>query len=404
MSSYHTSFRYLEKNSYDDFNLQIVHFEGGDNGETDSYLSQDSIYADSQRGTKRILYGTKYNSVASLSITVMNPDGTEFSIEKTRQIYKWLTGATQYNWMDLYVGNEVKYRMLCFVQDVKPYKIDSRVVGFTITVESSSPWCYSPLITETLEVNGSGIISIDNLSDDLYTYTQMTTVFKNTTGESLTIYNDATAETTTVNNLGNNEIITLSENMFITSDNVDRIFGTDFNYTWPKLKSGINNFTITGTGSITFQYIYCMKVGDCVGDLNASSEPICNEGGQIILDKLPWGRISEKPTTLAGYGVSGEVNDRINGAISNVYTKSEIDNKLKNVAAKSVQWIDVINKPTTLEGYGLDAEVDAKIASSTPDIDLSDYYTIDEIDELFLSVKVEIDEDDLVSMLNNVLQ
>ena len=331
MSSYHTSFRYLEKNSYDDFNLQIVHFESGDIGETDSYLSQDSIYADSPRGTKRTLYGTKYNSVASLSITVMRPDGSEFSIEKTREIYKWLTGATQYNWMDLYIGDEVKYRMLCFVQNVQPYKIDSRIVGFVITVESNSPWCYSPLITETLQVSGSGVLQINNPSDDLYTYTQMTTVFENTTGDSLIISNDTLNESTTVENLVQNEVITLSENMFITSDNTTRVFGTDFNYVWPKLNPGINDFIITGTGNLTFQYIYCMKVGDCVGSLNSASAPVCDKNGQIILDQLPWDRISDKPITLAGYGLSEEVNNKITNTIAvNTYTREQIDEKFLN--------------------------------------------------------------------------
>ena len=64
MSSYHTSFTYLKKNSYNDFKLQIVHFESGDSGETESYLSQDAIYQDSARGTRRTMYGSKYNSVA----------------------------------------------------------------------------------------------------------------------------------------------------------------------------------------------------------------------------------------------------------------------------------------------------------------------------------------------------
>lgn len=393
MSSYHTSFTYLDKNSYDDFNLQIVHFDSGDSGETESYLSQDSIYADSPRGTKRTLYGTKYNSVATLNITVMRPDGAEFSIEKTREIYKWLTGATQYSWMDLYVGDEVKYRMYCFIQNIQPYKIDSRVVGFTITVESNSPWCYSPLVTESLDVSESAILSIDNKSDDLYTYTQMTTVFENTTGSSLTVSNDTLKEITTINNLVQNEVVTLSENMFITSDKPTHVFGGDFNYVWPKLGPGVNNFTITGTGVITFQYIYCIKVGDCVGNLNAVSEPICDENGQIILDTLDWGRISGKPTTLAGYGLSGEVNDRISDA---TYNKSEIDSKLSN-----------LNIDVDLTNYYNKSEIDSKLSNLNVNIDLTNYYNKTEIDEKFESysptISTEISEEDLNAMLEGVL-
>ena len=319
MSSYHTSFTFLDKNSYNDFNLQVVHFESGDNGETDSYLSQESIYADSVRGTKRTLYGTKYDSVISLDITVMHPDGAEFSIKKTREIYKWLTGSTQYSWMDLYVGEEVKYRLLCFIQNVRPYKIDSRVVGFIITAESSSPWCYSPLQTITQTVSGDKTLTIDNASDDMYVFTPMQTVFENTTGTSLTITNKTLNEKTQIDNIAANETITLSDNMMITSDKQTRVFGNDFNYIWPRLKCGVNQFTISGTGTVTFKYIYCIKVGDCVGDLNAAADPICDEDGKIILDKLDWNRIINTPTTLGGYG------------ITDVYSKVEVDKKIQNV-------------------------------------------------------------------------
>lgn len=354
MSSYHTSFNYLGKNSYKDFNLQIIHFDNGDSGETDSYMSQESIYTDSPRGTKRTMYGSKYSDVARLDITVMKPDSKEFGIEKTREIYKWLTGATQYSWMDLYIGDEVKYRMLCFAQNVRPYKIDSRIVGFIITMESSSPWCFSPLQTISQTLTGEETLQINNLSDDMYTFTTMNTIFKNTSGKSLIINNNTLGETTQVNNLATNEVVTLSDNLMITSDKPSRIFGSDFNYIWPRLKSGVNNFTITGKGDITFQYIYCIKVGDCVSGLNASSDPICDESGKIILDTLSWARISDTPSTLSGYG------------ITNAYTKSEVDNKIANVTVKNV-------------------------------------YTKDEVDALIASVQIDIDENKLNAMLTKVL-
>ena len=359
MSSYHTSFTYLGKNSYDDFNLQIVHFESGDVGEVDSHLTQESIYADSPRGTKRTLYGTKYSDVYKLDITVMKPSGDEFSIGKTREIYKWLTGATQYGWMDLYIGDEIKYRMLCFAQNVRPYKLDSRIVGFVITMESNSPWCYSSLQTISQTITGYEEIQINNQSDDLYTYTELRTVFQNTTGKSLIIANNTIDETTTINNLASNEVVTLSENMFITSDKTSRIFGNDFNYVWPKLKPGVNDFSISGTGTITFEYIYAMKVADCVGDLNAASDPVCNENGEIILDYLPWERISNTPTTLHGYGLTSDV-------ASKYYNKAEVDQKISNIA-------------------------------------LGDVYTKTEVDAIIASVQFNIDEDEFNAMLAEVL-
>ena len=378
MSSYHTSFTYVGKNSYDDFNLQIVHFESGDNGETESYLSQEAIYQDSSRGTRRTMYGSKYNAVAILNITVMMPDGEEFSIDKTRAINKWLTGATQYSWIDLYVGDEVKYRMHGFVQDVKPYKIDSRIVGFVIVVESSSPWCYSSLQSITETISESQTLTINNLSDDLYSHTEMRTTFQsNKSGSSLHIINKTIGETTSISNLVANEVVTLSENMFITSDQPARIFGNNFNYVWPKLKSGINEFEIRGSGSITFEYVYPMKVSDCVSSLNAASDPICDENGQIVLDQLPWSRISDKPSSIAGYG------------IRDAYTKNEIDSMLENFTQA-----DVYTK----------AEIDEKF--NNIDFPIIDTYTKEEIDAKLSKIPqptIEIDEASLNAMLAEIL-
>lgn len=390
MSSYHTSFTYLNKNSYDDFKLQIVHFESGDSGETESYLSQDAIYQDSVRGTRRTMYGSKYNSVALLNITVMYPSGDEFSITQTREINKWLTGATQYSWMDLYVGDEVKYRMHCFVQDVKPYKLDSRVVGFVITAESSSPWCYSTLQTVSQTITGSETLTINNPSDDVHTYTDVRTTFENTTGKSVTITNNATGETTKINNIAAKEVVTLSENMFITSDKPSRIFGNDFNYVWPKLKAGVNDIAISGNGTITFEYIYPMKVVDCVGELNGHTGNICDQDGNIIVDKLPWNRISGTPTTINGYGITdaytkSEVDTKIsNVTVGNVYTKAEIDLMLENFVSD-----DVYTKE----------EIDSMMDSFVSD----DVYTKTEVDALIAAVQITIDETELNTMLDEVL-
>jgi hypothetical protein len=323
------------------------------------------------------MYGTRYSSVALLQITVMRPDGSEFGIEKTREINRWLTGSNQYSWLDLYIGNEVKYRMHCFIQDVKPYKLDSRIVGFVITAESSSPWCYSSVQTVSQEFVGETVFQINNQSDDLYAYTEMRTIFKNNLGQSLRITNTTISETTTVNNLAANEIITLSENMFITSDKPTRIFGNDFNYMWPKLKSGINDFVISGDGTIYFEYIYAMKVADCVGDLNAASDPVCDENGNIILDTLNWNRISDTPTTLYGYG------------ITDAYTKTEINNMFANFSGGSCVGSGIYVQPNE----PVDAEDGAVWIDTDEDDDNDDP-----------SSNVIINEEELYAMLKEVLR
>ena len=318
MSSYHSSFKYLDKKSDEDFGWIIAHFDP-DNGETESSLSQEQVYSDSYNGTKRTLYGTKYNSVSNVKITVIKQDGSDFTLSECRNAYKWLTGNPEASWIDLYVGDEVKYRLLCTIQDVKPQKMDARTVGLNIYCESLSPWAYSSQVVLSQSITGTEAIEINNESDDLYSFVYLKTTYKNASGTSLIIDNMTIGETTEISDLQINEIITLDSNMMITSDKPNKVFGRSFNFVWPRLKAGINTLNITGAGNITFEYYYPIKMGDCAITMNSVSDPICSEDGTIQIDMLPWTRVSDTPTTLQGYG------------ITNAYNKTDVDIKFDNI-------------------------------------------------------------------------
>lgn len=312
MSSYHSYFNFLNKSSKD-FNWLIVAFDP-DNGETDSYLTQEQVYTDSYNGSKRILYGTKWTEVANIKISVVKKDRTDFSLAECRAAYRWLTGNPQASWLDLYSGNSLTYSVLCTVQSVAPYKIDARTVGLTLYFESISPWAYSPLqsfgcsfnqklsvnndgilggdsssfsidqdgtlynTTEALEMGNNGILYIDNSvslqinneTDDLYTPIYLNAVLTNGTSDYVSIKNITTNEETVLTGIKQNEIITMSAGQFVVSDIPGKIFGTDFNFVWPKLVPGINEFIIngSGTGSINFTYRYAIKIGDCAIDID----------------------------------------------------------------------------------------------------------------------------------------
>ena len=313
MSSYHSSFTYLNKNSRKDFGWIVVSLDP-DNGEVDSGLSQEQIYADSYRGTKRLLYGTKYNSTPIVKITVVKCNGTDFTKSECRDAYRWLTGNRSANWFSLYVGGEMQYEFLGTVQDVKQYKLDARVVALTIYFESISPWAYSTLQTfecsfgqrlfvedgilygendstfiktndndvlyssgENISIDDSGTIyldssvriSIDNQTDELYEYIGLDTVFTNQNSDYLSIKNTTINEETIVTNMSVNEVITLDAGQFISSDVPNKIFGNNFNFIWPKLAPGINELIVSGSGSgsIVFAYRYPIKIGDCAIDI-----------------------------------------------------------------------------------------------------------------------------------------
>lgn len=431
MSSYHSSFKYLDKKSTD-LGWIIAHFDP-DNGEADSYLSQEQIYSESYNGTKRTLYGTKYTSVANVKITVIKQNGEDFYLQECRDAYRWLTGNPEASWMDLYVGDEVKYRLLCTIQDVKPQKLDARTVGLNIYCESLSPWAYSPLVTLPYSISGSTTIEINNESDDLYTPVYMKTVYENTSGNSLVINNTSIGEKTEISNLDINEVVTLDNNMMITSDKPSKVFGNSFNFTWPRLKAGINELNITGTGDITFEYCYAIKMGDCATDINIVRDAICDENNNIQVDMLPWERISNKPNTLSGYGLSSDV-------ASKYYSKTEVDNMIESLetsGSTEISWESVKNKPTTVGGYGITdsytkndvytkteiddilknlshsgdvGQVDTlswyKVVNTPTSISgygITDAYTKTEIDTMLTTSSININEDELNAMLTEVL-
>lgn len=325
MASYHT-FEYMGKN-IKDMGFIVVAFDA-DNGLADTYLGMEQVYADNYDGTKRILYGTKYNNVTTITTSIIKADGSEINVQDTRQILRWLTGARTASWLNLYDGDEFQYAFLCTNEDVQQYKLDGRTVGFTITFLSTSPYAYSDIQNikcsfgyalkvdddgvlfrdqRNLSVtgyngiltNGTGgvfkldpnnvvyldsliILQIDNQSDDLFSYVYMDVKFTNKNSEIFIIKNqtlyDASNETdglTQITNVLENEVITLKSEQFIASSN-NRVFGDDFNFIWPKLMPGINVLVIgcddngDGSGDVELTYRYPIKIGNFTMSIETS--------------------------------------------------------------------------------------------------------------------------------------
>ena len=324
MSSYHSNFSYLNKNSKNDFSWVITHFEA-DVGEMESGLTQEQVYTDMYNGKKRLLYGTKYTATTNIKITVIKSDYSDFSVADIRNAYRWLTGNPASSWLDLYAGDKLQYSFLCTVQDVRPEKRDARAVGLNIYFESISPWAYSPVqnyvyyLQQKMTLDNSGIVapndgstlaitdqgvvynsttggaafiiddagsaSIDssisfniyNQTDDLYTHIYLDTIIANNTSNYISIKNKTLNEETVISGIADNELVSIKPSQFITSNIPNKIFGDDFNFVWPRLKPGVNNFLINGSGNahILFSYRYPIKIGDCAIDIDALSYDNC---------------------------------------------------------------------------------------------------------------------------------
>lgn len=331
MSSYYASFSYMGLNSLSDKNLIVVAFDA-DEGETDAFLEMDPIYTEKSDGSRRHDYGAKFNSVAVIRITVIKSNESDFTVAEVRDFLKWTTGVRKVSYLDLISNGEIKYSFLGRVTSAYQQKMDGRTIGLAIEFTSVSPWAYSPKqiykysfdetftnnagilnmdnslslnvdnhgilyndsdlfqVTDggTLYINKPSIISINNQSDDLYTYIGLDTTYVNGNSDYLSIKNTTLNEETIITGISKNETIMLSEEQFIISDIPNKIFGNDFNFIWPRLAPGINEFVISGTGSgsITFVYRYPIKIGDCTMDIDELNVDVCNSACYVDEERL----------------------------------------------------------------------------------------------------------------------
>ena len=227
MSSYYHSFNYMGINSLKDKKLIVASFDA-DQGEMDTFLGMEPIYTESSDGSRRMDYGAKFNSVAVIKISVIKANRKDFTVSEVRDFLKWTTGVRQNSYLDLVYNGEQKFSFLGRVTNAYQQKLDARTIGLAIEFTSVSPWAYSPEIKipfsigqslildegivstdgdqSTLKTDEGGILyngvfgeegilqisnngtvymedevqlSIDNLSDDLYSYVALDTKIEN---------------------------------------------------------------------------------------------------------------------------------------------------------------------------------------------------------------------------------
>ena len=387
MSVYHTSFNYLGKQSYENYGLVISHFaDNADSGETETFMSMDPIYTDNAYGTRRIDYGAKYSSVAIFRITVLKQDGSAMSVSDIRNYLKWLTGARTNSPLDLLIDNEVKYSFIGRFTNAWHYKMDAKTIGLILEFTSISPWAYLKIDPLTIPFSKSVSITIDNISDDLYEYVYPKITYTNgNTKGNLEIRNESTNETTLVQNLGAKETITIDNNFMITSSNENRVFGSDFNFVFPRFKAGKNKLALTGTGSITIEYMVYLKVGDCARDINAISDPICNEDGEIQIDTLDWSRISNTPTTISGYGLSNDLSNHF-------YNKTEINNTFSELYDTIMGVNETFSEINIEMQREIELGMNHHVASVEEKIDEYQSILMEEIDYHIQKIGEEIDD------------
>ena len=259
---YHPKIEFRNRSNYDE--KLIVSTFNPDSGETDTYLTMEPVYSESYDGAMRTDYGAKYTDVAKPSVTFIDIDGEDIQPDKVRSVLRWLTGSRQNAWMNVYnVDGDIVCSYLGRFTDVKLQKMDARVIGIVAYFTATTPWAYSDVQTVTMQLNGATNFSIDNESDELYSLIYPRIIYKNTQNDaSLSIKNNTVGEETVFKKLQQGEIITIDNNFVAYSDNTSRIFNDDFNFVFPALSAGLNDFKAEGIGELTISFRYPMKVSD----------------------------------------------------------------------------------------------------------------------------------------------
>lgn len=380
----------FNSHSNEEFGLIVCAIDP-DNGETDSYLTVESVYTENFNGTKRYDYGAKYKDPAMLYITMVKNNYADFSKRELREVLNWLTGLRKVSWMDLYGDNtgDISFSFLGRVTDVKLYKMDARIVSIKVEFESISPWAYSKINRTEATLDGSGqMFAISNESDEDSEYVYPNILFVNKVeGGTLTIINHATGDKTEVKNLAFGEVITIDSNKTIysrpnlDSEIVPKIFGDDFSFEWIKLAPGYNHLEITGVGHIIIDHRDYLKVADAYDDCDdLNMDPFSRNSlllTSVELLRDNWVRTNTDESSMPIY--SQHVDLEHVTKMSRVNLQADIQQTL-DLQAKNIE-IQVVNDEGLLTAYSY---------GDVPASDLIFQATIEETDKEISKIYEEI--------------
>lgn len=313
-------------NNYSSVDFDLITdlcFEGGDNGETSTFLQKEANSSERYDGTFHNVTRYKYNETLNPTIMLIKQGFGDFSMEENRRILAWLTSKHTASWLTVYHDDSevVSYELLGGFSSVEAYKLgNGRIVGYICQWESVSPYAYSPIKTITQTITSPTVMNIKCNTDEweapVYpkitikqsndtvvniTSAMASTIFNNDNYIDGTVYhcdgtyywkavddngqivsytnttNDSGLQTTSVmlynetanvktyikGNTANETIIIDGANRVVSTENDSRsVLGNDFAWEWLPLMYGDNKIRIVGNCEITLMWREPIKPGD----------------------------------------------------------------------------------------------------------------------------------------------
>ena len=140
--------------------ITLLAFES-DSGETETFLNRQAVISETYNGALKRGCTYKWSESMTPKLTIMKQDHSDFSPEENRRILKWLTGRPTAGYLDIYSNPtatgvdlyeddmDIEYSLLGNFIEVNQYKLgNSRIVGYTATFETLTPYAFSALHNE----------------------------------------------------------------------------------------------------------------------------------------------------------------------------------------------------------------------------------------------------------------
>ena len=253
-----------------DYGLVIYNFASYEQDDTFSFPSAGKIQSDRiPFRTSSLLYAVIEEDVAEFTLVFgARPESFDERdpIDRWEQesIASWLTGKGGYRWLEIDQDDMHTFRFRCVITELEAISVGGEQWAYRCKVTCDSPYAYMYPNATTYTVSGpSQPIIFRNRStknDDYYPLLRL----KMSGGDSISITNQEFGEKLELTGLpGQTYTINIdNENQVISSEELpDFNFYEHFNFTFLRLKRGLNRLTFDGNGVVTIICNFPVNIG-----------------------------------------------------------------------------------------------------------------------------------------------
>lgn len=252
-----------------DFNLIPCYFDSSPGVETydiGAELNFNNVSA--KHGTIQYITDITYDNVLETTFQVgkFTCDSlfTPFTSDERRDIVRWLNRDEVHTFKP--IGDDPVYDLIYFegTFNVKEIQLNGDVIGFELHFISNHPYALANPVKRVIKaITTDYEYTLKDVSDKVgYVYPLMKIKFTENV-EKLTIHNSIEDRSTILCNCSAGEVVTIDENLQISTDKSGHKIQNDFNYNFFRIantyKNRINKITISHPCEITLEYSPIIK-------------------------------------------------------------------------------------------------------------------------------------------------